>query len=409
MRSLPGLPTSRPSLKLDLAATLGAIPVSEIVAAKDGARLKTWQLSPSLHCSIIGTCLTASELRQLLVKVGDHNAKSATDHILHSRGVQLAGQRDGAGKLLNKALDNRHGTAIRQTSKLSAVADLRTYWREAFDRGDIAGAYWAVLSHPATDADLIKDVFGEVHMLSHLVGSASRLDIARLNQLQAALDEANRKLARQEQRLAEAASERAKLQSELGALKQRVSELSAKREPAPLPIDKTRDSERKAPDQQSRNSALAEQLQAAREEAKLMAARAAEAEKLAAQLQSENEALEARKGGDRDTPSSLALDGQVVLYVGGRRRLHDRLKSVAAEAGASIMFHDGGLEDNTSLLPAYVGRADLVVFPVDNISHAGMGITKKLCYEGGKPLVPMRSAGLGSFAAVIAEYGQSRP
>jgi hypothetical protein len=39
-------------------------------------------------------------------------------------------------------------------------------------------------THPATTHELVKRVFGEVHMLSHLVGSANRADIRRLRQFE---------------------------------------------------------------------------------------------------------------------------------------------------------------------------------------------------------------------------------
>ena len=101
-----------------------------------------------------------------------------------------------------------------------------------------------------------------------------------------------------------------------------------------------------------------------------------------------------------------ARGARVVLYVGGRRRLYDKLRPLAADAGATLFFHDGGLEDNTTLLPACVSKADIVVFPVDHISHAAMKITKKLCSDYGKHYIPMRSSGLASFIAAIADNSE---
>jgi hypothetical protein len=57
---------------------------------------------------------------------------------------------DPTTKLLNKALDRRHRLAIHQFAKAGEEADVRLLWREAAGRGDIPGAYWAVLTHPAT-------------------------------------------------------------------------------------------------------------------------------------------------------------------------------------------------------------------------------------------------------------------
>jgi hypothetical protein len=52
-------------------------------------------------------------------------------------------------------------------------------------QGDIPGAYWAALIHPATTQDIVSRIFAGVHMLSHVVGTANRADIRRLRQLEA--------------------------------------------------------------------------------------------------------------------------------------------------------------------------------------------------------------------------------
>src|SRR5262245_16697177 len=96
------------SSELSLLAKLNSQPA--LPDSGKAQRRKTWEISPTFHCSIIGTCLTAAELRHFLVKLGDPDARTASDHALHSRGVRAAGQRDTAGKLLNKALDRRHET-----------------------------------------------------------------------------------------------------------------------------------------------------------------------------------------------------------------------------------------------------------------------------------------------------------
>jgi hypothetical protein len=61
---------------------------------------------------------------------------------------------------------------------------LRELWEEALKRGDIPGAYWAVLSHPAATEAIMRKAFGDVHMLSHMVGAANPADIRRLCQLE---------------------------------------------------------------------------------------------------------------------------------------------------------------------------------------------------------------------------------
>jgi hypothetical protein len=160
-------------------------------------RTKIWEFSQNLHCSIIGTCLSNGELRQTLTRLGLAQ-NDWTDHDLHHKAVSLAAKHDAAAKLLHKALDRRHKLPISQFGKVRTETELTTLWRDAVKRGDIPGAYWAVLTHPATTQILVRLVFGEVHMLSHLVGAANRADIRRLCELEQRNAELEAKLRRQQ-------------------------------------------------------------------------------------------------------------------------------------------------------------------------------------------------------------------
>lgn len=359
------------------------------------------------HCSIVGTCLTTVELRQVLTKVGDIDTKTATDHVLHSRGVRAAGQRDIAAKLLNKALDRRHERILKHFSKLSTPAEIKVQWDKAVDDGDISGAYWAVMSHPASDRPLMNDIFGEVHMLSHLVGSSSRLDLARLRRLQLDVEARDDKIARQEARLQAAAQDNVILQRRMEELEENLRRAQAAAgETAPAMVD------------QRQETRLSEKLQAAGERAEGYEKRLALAEtkltkalSLVSVLTEENLALKRELDLLEVTIAMAAEPGtaagehgqETLLYVGGRPNLFDRLRKLAESRNIELLFHDGGVEDNLSLLPAMVGRASSAVFPVDCISHSAADMVKRLCRESDKPYLPLRSASLASFAAVIAE------
>src|ERR1700741_4465282 len=79
-------------------------------------RTKIWEFNTNLHCSIIGTCLSNAELRQILKKAGV-TTHECTEHELHSIAVTLAGRHDDAARQLHKALDHRHKLAVSQFSK----------------------------------------------------------------------------------------------------------------------------------------------------------------------------------------------------------------------------------------------------------------------------------------------------
>ena len=190
--ALPALP-SKPIF-------IGEIPPTLVRRAEPARRTRIWEFNSNLHCSIIGTCLSASELRHILKKLG-LVAPGSTDHELHGAAVSLAGRHDKPAKLLNKALDERHRLAIKQFARVHAEDELRALWRDAVKRGDIPGTYWATLTHPASTQAVIRDAFGEVHMLSHLVGAANRADIRRLCQLEAENTALQARLERQQMAL----------------------------------------------------------------------------------------------------------------------------------------------------------------------------------------------------------------
>lgn len=374
---------------------------------KAAPRLRTWDIASTFHCSIIGTCLTAGELRQVLLRAGQDDVRGATDHVLHGRGVWLAGQRDQAAKLLNKALDRRHESSIKRIPRQAEEDELRSIWRSSFDRGDIAGPYWALMSHPDAPMALTREIFGEVHMLSHLVGSASRLDLARLTRLEKELEQERERSARQEFRLKAAADERIAMQHRLRQLEERA--IAAEATAASLaprarikkdgPITTEMDA--------IRNDTIAERLVVSEAKSSALQRELEQMQDLRYAVLRENEALEAaitaQLKGDRN--EEVAQLSGPVLYVGGRRNLFDHLRAYARTRSVELLLHDGGMEDSTTLLPALVGQAATILFPVDHISHAAVGLVKRLCREQGKQYLPLRSAGLASFLTAITGAG----
>ena len=381
-----------------------------LVAPRGNRRARIWEISPSLHCSIVGTCLSAAELRQFFVRVGDADAKTASDHALHGRGVLVAGRHDQLGKLLHKTLDNRHEASIKRFAKATTAAELNELWHEAFDQGGISGAYWSVLTHPEADRPLVEKVFGQVHMLSHMVGSSSRMDIARLRQLERDLADRDDKIARQQARLAESANVRLSLLRKIEALEADIRRWAATESVAPgialnlsaaASVQLRLDSERAHAEKlASRAEELEEQVRRAQEEVSCLRAHND-------RLQHEVTALEAMLGFDETAtrdPEAAARDltGVTLLYVGGRPGLIDQLKAITARQGGTLLSHDGGIEDNVGVLPGLLSRADAALFPVDCVSHAAAGLIKKLCRNACKPLVPLRSASVASFVAAIS-------
>ena len=197
---------------------LRAHPPSDAASAQPARRSKIWELADTLHCSIIGTCLSNAELRHALARLGVNGIEAADDHELHVVGVMLAGRRDAGAKMLQRALDRRHALAIKQYAKAKDEDALRQLWDVSMRSGDIPGAYWALLSHAAATETIVKKAFQDVHMLSHLVGAANRADIRRLRELEAEKGALTEKLHRQQQQLRDGFTSRDETIRELNRL-----------------------------------------------------------------------------------------------------------------------------------------------------------------------------------------------
>jgi hypothetical protein len=162
---------SRSAAVANIMSQLPPPSLAKRAVASEGAeskRTRIWDLHNNLHCSIIGTCLSSAELRQILGRIG-LSRPDLTDHELHIEGVRIAARHDAIGKILHKALDQRHKLSIRRSASLSDSEALQRHWQEGIRQGEIPGTYWAVLTHPAATDAVIKRAFGDVHMLSHLV------------------------------------------------------------------------------------------------------------------------------------------------------------------------------------------------------------------------------------------------
>lgn len=368
-----------------------------------GRRVGLADLDPHFHCSIIGTCLSTGELRKIVQGVAPL-AKDADDIEVHHEAVSLA-QRGGlAARTIQKALEQRHSTAIRQFAGATDAEAVLDAWNQALASGDVPGAYWATMTHPATSPDVRRKAFGDVHMLSHLVGAANRADIRRLVALEAENQALKEQVAGQQQRIQGMASEQAE------ALRQAEDELAMLRgrqnAAAPVPVIDMVDRQPLIAAQLQR-IATAEAREAHANEA--MQTMQAELDSLRQQLhasRAEALAMEALVAGFHASSEArgnggLALANKQIVYVGGRPGTTSTIRALVERAGGGFQDHDGGLEDRKGRLPAMIASADMVVFPVDCVDHDSVSMLKRVCQHQGIRYYPLRSASVASFLELM--------
>ena len=383
-------------------------------------RRKLWEIRPDLHCSVLGTCLSYADLLKIGRRAGYVPREQASEYEVHKYFVHCAEEPDRLARLMHKTLDAKYRAAIRASMAARCEASLDEFWTHSLARGDIPGPFWALTTHPlVTDALLVR-AFGDVHMLSHLTGASNRADAKRLQSLETALAETKRSLAAQATEQRQAAERHA---SEVAGLESRLRAAEAAGAALPAAEARLREFEngeaRRALERA--NQALTTELEDARQtgdraqahcralERELTELRQANREATADReaLRDECSALEALVRDDiegaaepaRTAPPAVDLCGRRIAYVGGRAGTVSQFRAVVESLNGRFSHHDGGVDDNIGRLGGVLSQADVVLCPVDCVSHGACVRAKRFCKQTAKPFVPLRTAGLSSFVA----------
>jgi hypothetical protein len=373
-------------------------------------RVRLTDLDPHLHCSVIGTCLGTAELRQLMARFVAVAGTSDLD--VHHEAVQLAAEGGEVAKALQKALDRKHDAALHRFGRVRDEDALLAQWIESLQQGDVPGAYWALLTHRSTTAALRQRVFGDVHMLSHLVGAANRADIRRLVALEDENAQLQERLERQQQRSQNQLEERERSEARLQDLTDALARLQEQvQQQARLPASNpSADADRlagagalQAERRERAEAAAAEaiaEVGALRAEVARLAQRGDE---MARELAAAETQLRDRRDTEPGEGTASPLRGRRILYVGGRPGSTTVIRDIVVRRGGEFQRHDGGLEERKGMLDAAVAWAQLVVFPVDCIDHDSAIRLKRACLRLGTAFRPLRTANVATFAAMIAE------
>jgi hypothetical protein len=376
-------------------------------------RRRIWELSSGWHCTVIGTCLTLSDLRGFARKLNVRTVPEySVDYQLHGYFVKEADRDNKPGKMINKLLDKRHAISIRKLRKIFTVDALREFWDKSLNDGDIPGPYWAILSHPDTPEELGEQMFADVHMLSHLVGASNRANICKLQEVEEHIVNLDQKFNRQQRQHLKSLESRdetiTELRTEIRNI-QLAQEISAA---TPTESSKPYELLHPVPSRHSFSSlhkniySLSSELQASNSLIEQADKKVKNLEALVSDLSEENLNLEGaflRNRQDDDQSISLDLTGQCLLYVGGQRHTVHRLRDLVENWNGKLIHHDGGLESSINELASAVTRADTIVFPIDCVSHSAANKVKCICHQTMKPFITLRTSGVGSFVTGLRD------
>ena len=346
-------------------------------------------------CSIIGTCLTHDDLLATARKRNVNIDAGTKMFDVHGFFVTQAGSVGPISKHLEKLLEGRYRGLVRRVARVDDPEDLVEFWNTSVSNGQVAGAYWALLSHRHVPEELRNRVFGEVHMMSHLLGGSTRKIVGAAAELQSRLE----RIEKQNKRSSVQAQEALALRdSEIAELKQALAETRAQ-----VGEQARRSAIEREPSPDRASRLLLKQERA------LVAART-KARELEVELETAAGQLLRLRGEKTTSRSQVAeetcvpprgLCGKAVLYLGGRKRATDLLQKEADSANIILHCHDGGVDHSVQHLDDLVERCDAVICPVNCINHQACLKAKQLCKRMNKPFLPIGSSGRGTFSRAL--------
>lgn len=377
-------------------------------------RRRLWELPYQCHCPVVGVCVPLGTLRQLVNKTLGGKV-FADDYEMHVGTVAECGRRNRLSEVLQHELEHRYARTI-QAFRLAKTRDaLAQLWTNAVEQGDVAGAFWAALSHPRCDDEIQEILCRDMHMLQHQAGACVRADLNKFNSL---LDEnavLTRELGRVQGRstrlMVEKAGEIERLHAQILQLRAQnigkdssiaflTEDLAALK--AAIPALELRARLQKKNDQltvrqtalETHNSELRKNL--------------AYATKSLETMQEELAQLRRADGGEqqfaRSIPIAVHLHQKAILCVGGRSGNIANYRDIIERVGGRFTHHDGGLEDNPNLLDASLAAADLVICQTGCISHNAYWRVKDFCKRTGKRCVFVENPSASSLARGLEQW-----
>lgn len=383
-------------------------PGAVAVPSTGSRRRRLWDLAHQCHCPVVGVCLPLDTLRRLVNKAS--RGKAVTDdYEVHVGAVAECSQRNRLSELLQSEMDQRYSREIQSLKVAKTTKAVAHLWTAAVRKGDVAGAFWAALTHPRCDAVLQEVLCRDMHMLQHQAGASVRIEVAKFT----ALLEENAILARELGKVQERSTrlitgksidierlsaQLMKLRAELVGKDSRIVFLSEDLtglKAAMSGIDAGVRLQRKVEQMTAHQSALERQNTELRQKL-LSAAKSLDA------LQSEAThaaRTHTAEGPDlRTSPITLHLNHKTVLCVGGRSGNVASYRDVIERVGGRFAHHDGGLEDNFNILDASMAAADLVICQTGCISHNAYWKVKDFCKRTGKRCVFVENPSASSLA-----------
>lgn len=391
----------------------------ETVHERSGRR-KLWELEPRFHCSLVGTCLELDELKKMGRKMGLSRDRMNDSYRLHVAFVSELSSSTREARYISKCLDRKYRQELQTYARVTSEKELIQEWDQRMKGGDVASLYWVMLTHPKVGEQTLYRLYGEVHMLSHLSGAEIRVDMqklriyqSRVRQLEGALKQVSLRWQSQLAEKQQLLSQKLLLEQRLAAREKECSVLQGRMAEAERKLASD-SAGREAQGLRNENLVLRDKLDSALREREqwqeLSGERERERTGFQKQLSASQKELmeleatlshllapECDECDNTGCSGNLDLCRRRILYVGGRDRQCARFRELVERRNGIFVHHDGGLAQSAGHLASLLATADLVMCPLDCVSHEAVNHIKRECRRTGKSWCPLPAASLAAF------------
>jgi hypothetical protein len=375
---------------------------SKVKLNLNNKRTKLWEIEENYHCAIIGTCLSLKEVRSLLKGLEDKDSYS--DYEIHTFAVAAAEDNNHWAKRIHKFLDQKFKSAILNIKTMNK-SELMKQWKISMKNGNIIRMFWAMMTHPNTDLNMKRKIYGDIHMLSHLSGASNRADLRRLQSLEKEQENHLNDLQHWKLKTSQLQAENQKLATNI---KHKDDQLTAVEKINAELLNSTNEETHKQLELEIKK--LKKQINHQNYEIEKYKQTNLKLIEKISQIEQKQEIVNlpislSEQQNDNCSQCEIkdkGLCGLCVLYVGGKTNLTPHYREIIESKAGTFLYHDGGIEGNVQKLYKLLNRADMVICPVNCISHRAYWEIKKACKKQNKPCEFLNSSGVSSLANSLA-------
>ncbi len=373
-----------------------------------------WEVAQSNRCPLIGSCLNEEEHKRMLKKSG-YQIKGLRLYEVHAHIMKMLHDENKVSVKVDNYLRRKYKTDIDEFGRANEQ-ELRTEWNKRLTNGNFAGLFYLACARRDVSEDLVEEMFGEIHMMSHHgVNAISRIK-GEFRESQNTNSRLKDQIKTQKQSYRELKKENQTLRNELSLALKKLESLeksessdNQKELEKPLELQDQTELELQLLEQQKEIQQLKTELRTSYKEVETLT-----------ELLEENEALNDHLKGDieelishftkltevhsktENTPNQdQDLESKRVLIVGGMTKIKHLYQHMVEMNGGQFEYHDGYLKNGNSNLDAKVSRSDIIICPVNCNSHNACNRLKRLCRKYKKPLKMLPNASVSSISTAL--------